>query len=108
MDKKLLSVSPYNFGMEDSSEANITKTHTVHAEGTTEKVLQIPTDTEAPSHNTVICTDTELKNGTSIELSGQALQTKNEMAVDLTSDITEKSYQQESKLQFGLDIHFAG
>ena len=44
---------------------------TVHAEGTTEVKLRAPTITEVPwLHNTVICTDTELKNGTNFEASG--------------------------------------
>ena len=89
--------------MEDSSAANITETNTVqlvqnstmyneivHTEGTTEENLQVPTVTEVPSPNTVINTDTELKNGTNFESTGQVLQTKDEMVVDRTSDLTEK------------------
>ena len=72
LDKKLLFVSPLYYGMEDSLAANITETYTVrlvqnsamnskrvHAEGTTEAKLQLPTETEVPSHNTVIHSDIE-------------------------------------------------
>ena len=65
---------------------------TVHTEGTTEEKLRVPTVTEVPSHNRVIHTDTELKNGTNFELSGQALQTKDEMVIDLTSNLKENRY----------------
>ena len=62
----------------------------VHAEGTTVEKLCIPTVTKVPSHYTVICTDTDLKDGTNFELSGQALQTKDGMVIDFTSGSTGK------------------
>ena len=68
---------------------------------TTEEMQQLPTETE------VIHTDTDLKNATNLEWSGQASQTKDEIVIDLTTDITEKRYQQDSELQFGLNIQVA-
>ena len=37
---------------------------TAHAKGTRNEMLQVPTDVEVPSRNTVICTDTKIKKGT--------------------------------------------
>ena len=47
---------------------------TIQAEGTTEEKPQVPTATEVLLHNTVIRYETELRNGTTFESFGQALQ----------------------------------
>ena len=71
---------------------------TVHAEGTIEEKQQIFTEPELPSHDTVINTVTDYKNSTNLESSAQALNTKDDVVIDLTTDVTEERYQQDLEL----------
>ena len=60
------------------------KLKTIYGLQTKEEKQQLPTGTEVPSQNTLIRTDTDLKNGTNVKSSGQDLQAEDEMVIDVT------------------------